>query len=772
MRAILLFLLLVAIPATRAATYSVGGDGCTHTSIQAAVDAADANFGPDVVNVTRSAVYTSQSIVIDTDDSLTITGGLLGCGLPFYGDELVDIDGTGGSEASVFRIAGGPDSVVRLVQLRIRNGDPSLVDGLGGGIHYDGSGVLELVNVGVINSRAVKGGGIYANGDVETARLVLGPNVTISGNTARIDGGGVFINGMTLEMTQPDSIIAFNTAEGNGGTGYGGGLAVRSTGSRAALAIVSSSGVGSLGAIYGNEARRGGGVAVSGGDDASDSATLMLYSTDPSQPAAIRGNFASERGGAIYLWPNVNFDSEAYAYGELWAAELTGNAAPEGAAVSTDFSTVELRDPLGGTLLVNVERPPGAVACALDRPCSRISENITEDGLGVDQDGAVIHLGRASTLALGRGTWVEHNQAGRIVDGRPSGSSRYAVDISIDDAVLVDNSVSGELLRAEDDARLVIEDSTLANNAIGGTHVIAAERSLVTLRRSILWQPDRASLTASGGEPVIESVITNDPATLDGGPNAVFAPPRFIDPARGDYRLRAASQAIDFAPAIDGVDLDAYGRTRDVRLALVPRPAGTSRDIGAFERTALLPLVLNGDFDPDANLWFLPAGHSGNLQVGNAPGSAGGAAQVAGTSNAGRLLGYAQCIEIPGPGSYALNASARSEGDPALANDTALIWELRPNGGAGCIDGTITSSGIHALSSRATTDQWIRPAVPAYIDVPAAVWNVDTSLTIILAVYPNATNDGYNGLFDRVTLEPGAPAPRPDALFSNGFEAP
>jgi hypothetical protein len=755
--------------------------GCTHQSIQDAVDAAKNKPGPDTIRLTRSIVYASQSIVIDTDEDLTIAGGLAGCGTAFTEDDLVEIDGAGGSDASVFRISAGAGTRVRLIQLRIRNGDPSLFNGDGGGIRYEGGGVLELQNVAVANNRAVRGGGIFASGDVETATLVIGSNVTISGNVATADGGGVFVDGMSMEMLAPNSIIAFNEALGAGRKGYGGGLAIRSVGDRRGIAYVAGTGVGGLGAIYGNTAKWGGGVAASAASGATADAVLKLYSVDAASPGAIRGNFASEGGGAIYLWPDKSATSEASAVADIDVAVLEGNAAPEGAAIYADYSDVsgDSLPPQGSRvrLLPSVPPPPGGIACPEGRPCVAVLDHVAEDANGTDTDGALFFVERRSDLDAER-VELRANRVGRLLDLRDDGGDLTGASARLGNSLVVDNATRQELFRGTAGADLRLRDATVARNAIGAPDLIALSRSRVALERTILWQPGVPSTLKSGsGTPSIDDVIASEVASLAAGPEAIVASPRFIDPERGDFRLRAASPAIDFAPAVAGDDRDAAALPRDQRIDLVPRPFGRVRDIGAFERQQLLPIVLNGDFAGDANLWFIPAGHTGNYQVDNAPGSAAGtgSAQVVYPNEPwAHVYGYAQCIQIPGPGSYLLNGSARSVGDPALANDTALLWELRADGGPGCIDGPVTVNGIHYLSTRSTTDQWTRPPQPAQIDVPAATWNANTSLTLILAVYPNASNAGFNAQFDRITLEAGtlAPPPPPDALFSNGFENP
>jgi predicted outer membrane repeat protein len=765
-------LMPVAFPAT-AAIYAVGTEpGCTHTSIQAAINAANGNFEPDFIRIPHSQVWNNQALVINTSQDLTLEGFWSDCNTIDTSGTRTTLDGAGGSAASVLRITAAAGTQVNLQVLLIRNGDASPFDGEGGGIRYQGSGVLALSDTSVINSSASKGGGIYANGNVDTARLVIGRNVGITGNTASRDGGGVFVNGMKLEMTEPNSnsIIAFNKALGDGGSkGYGGGVAVRSTGNREAIAFIGSAGVGTLGAIHGNEAKWGGGVAVSAGEDADADAALRLYTTAADKPGAITGNFASEGGGAIYLWPNRSIADIGFAEADLFRAQLIDNGAPEGATVYVDNSSASAGFTVGGELSLlatgNSFAPmPGALPCLPNTHCNVISGNIAERADGTDTQGSLIYIDDESRVEARR-VLIERNQVGYALGGD---SDSVAI---LKDAAIVGNVFRLRPLAFASGSYLEIEDSTITDNVVPESQVIAADFGSTILRRSIIWQPDKTTLVNTGsGAVTVESVVASEVASLNAGLNAIIANPRFIDPARGDYRLRAASRAIDHAEPIVGDDRDAFGLPRDQRIGIVPRPAGRVRDVGAFERQGLLPIVLNGDFDGDLNQWFLPVGHSGNYQTITAPGSTGGSAQVANLtpSSAPRLLGFAQCIHIPGPGTYALNGSARSGGSNANEfNRTALIWELRSDGGEGCVDGPIFLGGEHTLN---TTNAWDRPEQPARITVSEVAWTANTSLTLILAVYPNVAGT-FNGVFDRITLEVAPPVPT-DFIFRDGFEQP
>lgn len=63
----------------RAAIYSVGtGAGCSHSTVQDAVDAAASNAGLDVVRVSRSVAHTAQAMRI-SGQQLTLDGGYPDC---------------------------------------------------------------------------------------------------------------------------------------------------------------------------------------------------------------------------------------------------------------------------------------------------------------------------------------------------------------------------------------------------------------------------------------------------------------------------------------------------------------------------------------------------------------------------------------------------------------------------------------------------------------------------------------------------------------------
>ena len=309
-----------------------------------------------------------------------------------------------------------------------------------------------------------------------------------------------------------------------------------------------------------------------------------------------------------------------------------------------------------------------------------------------------------------------------------------------------------------------IHDVTVAGNTVGAPHVLRVDQQL-DLRRSILWQPGTLSLGPSD-EPEVHHVIAHETASLGGAPGAQSMHPRFIDPDHGDYRLRAASPAVDFAPTQGPDDRDTDGRPRNVDLPVVPNVQGT-RDIGAYERQDLLPIVLNANFDPDLRMWSsnpYTTFHGDSASGGSGSGSA--RVMLADTT-APSIEGSGQCIHLPGPGRYLLNGWGLSPGAVAQNRDyLTLRWRLRYVGGEACSAGTINLTGNHGLPRQAS---WATAANPAVINISAADWTPSTSLEIILVVTEGSQVNPHQllGYFDDISLTVETLG---DEIFADGFE--
>ena len=224
--ALLVAALVLAAPHAAADIFTVGvGTGCTHATIQQAIDAAQANPGADTIRVTRSLGYTQQALTVNTAQDLSIVGGFATCSQAASDGTRTTVSGAGGALVPVFTITGQTGSVIRIRLLTITGGDTA-GEGHGGGIHYLGNGRLELIETDVSGNTAGYGGGIYADGQGDQAELLLSNDVVIAGNTARYSGGGIYLNDMNMRMEAPGSILFNNTAQGLSDRGFGGGLII------------------------------------------------------------------------------------------------------------------------------------------------------------------------------------------------------------------------------------------------------------------------------------------------------------------------------------------------------------------------------------------------------------------------------------------------------------------------------------------------------------------------------------------------------------------
>ena len=784
-----LHLLVILLAATSSANacaarvLTVGsGSGCAHDTIQSALDEAQNGSGDYIVRITRSIAYNNvhAHIALTSARDVVIEGGYATCSSGHDNTRTVlSASGTSGVVLNTSATTGG---IVHLRWLEVRGATFSMNGG--GGIVFYGDGVLEVSDSFITQNRANHGGGINAVGTGSNAELVIGANVVISNNTANISGGGIYASQIEMSMTEPGSILMLNHADGScDGCGYGGGLYI-DAGNRSSYAYIGSSGVGNLGAIWGNTARYGGGVALGGKNDdvaTIEYAELHLFSSDPQHRGKIAGNVASIAGGAIHGKPTHGmFDGQVATSAYLWNAELDGNNAPNGAAVHLDGSSGTLASDTEAYLRFNDEStwPAGAAHCPVGGDCGRITNNNTGIGGDVYTDGAVIEASSEGDawISLGcsddscgltrGGVVVEGNRGGRLLD-----SAGYQVDI--DNALIDGNQFSKEVVRA---AHLQIHDATIAGNSIGADTVLSSS-SHVEIKRSLLWQPGRITLQHSG-TMAIDHVFASEIDSLGGnfggggdcggGVCAILGDPQFVDPAHGDYGLRVSSPAIDMAAAISGDDRDVSGRPRDQNLPHTNADNGV-RDIGAFERVSLQPMVLNGNFDfSDLRLWTWFGGEWDGTQNAAGTGSSGSwHFNTSGLTYRDVNVGE-QCVRLPGPGHYAMNGWGKGGGSTFMTRDYAVLaWEYRHNGGTDCSNGAADASGELTLGGGSN---WGHPAQPASVEVPEGDFVAGSpSIRLrLIARDGSMTNVGgpISAWFDGITLDPEGG----DTIFADDFE--
>lgn len=755
---VLLLLALVARPGSAGIlTVGAGGsrEGCDATDVQRAIDLAANRPGEDEVRLTVDPVA-SVALSIGAQ-ALVLRGGYASCiearrpeARPVASTIL---SGAGGVAAPVLTLTGTAPRT--LSNLQVRDGDN--LRACGGGIRFVGAGVLQLEAVGLANNRARDGGGLCASARDGVATVQFGTDVVVSGNLATSGhGGGVHLDGATrLEALADRTTILLNRAPG----GYGGGLFARAP----AQFDVGSPGFGGIGVLYGNSARRGGGVAFVVGGDAWPLNCSRLFSTSPLRPVRVHDNQASEVGGGLYLEsgdvaPGIGtIGVKAVARIDGSALHLTGNRAPNGPAAflggSSDTLTTE---PVGSVL--NINPPPfvscfgpvessGAFGCVGRTPCSLVEGNQAIDATGAPAAGNVIELRDGSRVDL-RQLRLSGNTGKRLLS--TSGDGRLAVELA--SCAAVGNALDTELFRAFSSTRFVLRDCTVAGNAIAGRALLSFDvDSTVELRRDVIVQPRLTTLSRGlGTVATAGDVVSAELASLPAAPSVVNVPARFVDPETGDFRLRAGAYAVDAAPTPslpEPEDVD--GRPRDVDLGLAVVRRGP-RDLGGYERQPDDPWLLNGSFADGLRLWAAADAATVRWdETRTAPGDPGGSVvlevPVAQAPPGSRHTALVQCFNLPGGGRFAITALAQVS--PALANRDfpAVRWRLRyADGDCG---GAVDAEGVHALGRSGST--WQGPLAPIVVDVDPQRWGWDSTLEIRLEAAQDPASPSANSLFAR-----------------------
>ncbi len=296
------------------ATYTVtttadGGPG----SLRQAIIDANTNPGTDLITFSGSGTYlltlsgagedAAAAGDLDITDDLIIVGN-------GTGNTVIDASGFGGTPDRVFHLKG--TSTASISGLTIQGGDQNN----GGGILVDDSSTLNLAGItltGNNQSGTGSGGAIHVRG---TANLFA---VQMSGNTAD-NGGAISFDGAA------DSSLTNVTISGNTATGNGGGIYNNST-----ITVNRST-------INGNSATLGGGIYNEGTIDISNSTVsgnmadtgAGVYNDTTSNGltftnVTVSGNMATFDGGGVYTEQAVTMANST----------LTLNSADSGGGIRT-----------------------------------------------------------------------------------------------------------------------------------------------------------------------------------------------------------------------------------------------------------------------------------------------------------------------------------------------------------------------------------------------------------------------------------------------------
>ena len=149
--------------------------------------------GPTRFACTRSQAYVTQAIRLSTTEASRSSVDSRVADATTADAVKTQLDGAGGLLAPVLAIDAASPAVVTLQALRIIGGD-SPAAAAGGGIRFEGSGELVLIDNVIEGNRAGDGGGIHFLGTGEFPRLIRRDNLILA-NIADARGGGINMQG-------------------------------------------------------------------------------------------------------------------------------------------------------------------------------------------------------------------------------------------------------------------------------------------------------------------------------------------------------------------------------------------------------------------------------------------------------------------------------------------------------------------------------------------------------------------------------------------------
>lgn len=561
-----------------AAVYSVGPmAGCTHASVQAAINAAQSSPGTDQIRLV-AGTFAAQAVVVARHD-VEITGGYATCSAasPSGMTRL-----SGGTSAPVLSLLGpeGAGSVkMRVSRLELTGGRHARA---GGGLLIQGRGSFFVTTSNIVANQAGVGGGvaIIGTGGEENTLVTLGDGVTVVDNEA-VDGGGIWMEGARLRVTGAKSAIIGNRANGFGlDNGNGGGLHVSGGDNGRTASVDIDGGHHADGILARNAAsQRGGGLF------AGPRTSVRLYTSAPYWPLRVQSNRASYGAGihargrqtSVTIWDGViESNHSQYGGGGLFVADGARARMLPGRDASA---------------------PAGSMACARDVACNRMTGNLSLNGVFY-KNGAAVMLSNdddktQSQVVLDSVVVADQRGASVFADNcfrrGPDDACDHPMGLDIVNSRIAPNLDAISVMHFPFATKASCVSCTIAGIRGAGPGeesdpVMFDTRGVLTLAQSIVWEPGREVLGALLPRAVVAAdLIVHDLVDFPPQSDLRAVDPQFVDDTAGDYHLRPGSPALDAATDRFGLSYDLEGNARVVDLLWQPDFRGVL-DLGAYER--------------------------------------------------------------------------------------------------------------------------------------------------------------------------------------------
>lgn len=563
-----------------AATYTVGPmAGCTHASVQAALDAAQVTPGTDRIRIV-AGTFTAQALVVDRHD-VEIVGGYASCAAT-ASSGMTRLSGSGGKSRPVLSLYGPDDAgsvKIRVSRLELTAGRHTRA---GGGLFVHGRGSFFLTDSVVTRNRAGSGGGIAVIGTSgeENTSLTITDGI-VSANEAS-DGGGIEVTGARLRVTGAKSMIVDNRADGfSTDSGNGGGLHISGGVDGRTASADLDGGHHPDGLFARNTAvQRGGGAWIGA------RTRVQLYTSTPAWPLRLHGNAASYGAGlfavgrdtVVSIWEGViESNHSSYGGGGLFAAD--------GARVRM----LPARD---------AQAPAGTVACAKGMTCNRLTGNTSLDGGIIYKNGAAVMLANrdadVQTHVLFDSVVVsDHLGASVFADNcfvqDPLDTCLHPIGLDIVNSRIAPNLDAISAMHFPFATKASCFSCTIAGirgSGFGGESepVMFDTRGVLTLGQGIVWEPGRPMFGPLVQIAVVAAdLVAHDLSGFTPNGNLRDDDPLFVDAANGDFHLRTGSPALDAAVNVLGLPFDLDGHPRVIDLPGQPNGDG-ALDLGAYER--------------------------------------------------------------------------------------------------------------------------------------------------------------------------------------------